>query len=797
MTNEKLSYVETVNPNICIKLSQISYRQFLSLYNDNDNENIDENGNISTDIKTYNQFKIIKEYCSNMVSNNYKLTTTYKYANLKTYGRIFVENMGLQRISSKIRGILCDNMNYDFDMINAHPTILLYLCKLHNIQCYELERYVNNRTFILNEFMIEENKSHSDAKLAFIISINKSLSITKLYKSDSKIMINIKNKFFLAYDKEIKLIQKSLISFYPEIYKDLCSKGLENINGRFTNVLMCKIENEILQKIINYTIIIFNVVVNVPMFDGLMLDKLSIDSKNLDLKIIVEKFDNLCFEYGIKWSVKTHNTEILEKLNSFTLEDNIFSYVGSDEVDVANYILNNIIKNKIYLCNGELWIYNKFIWYKNNPNKILSPIISKHDLYISTNKEDKPINKTNKDLINLINLVSNLAPQIDDFYKLMYESTLYKICYKNGFYSFKQNCFIPYTNDNIPFTSFIIDRDYVIDYSKIIEIYERVIYPIFNVSKDDKGDVIQNYYYKNMKYILHKLSRMIAGHIEDKDFILFLGERNSGKGVLEGIFKETFDKYINSFDTSNLIQKPISAGESSKESAWQQSFEFSRIMFGSEIDCKTIRGKHIVKLNGILIKKLISGGDALTARGMRENARSFKIQSSIVLTANDIPKCEPSDAMEFCRVFDMPCRFLNDEAINDLSEDYKKCVIIKKADINIKEFLKLESVKNSFQYILYEAYKNIEPIPMKENEDINDNDFNNEYSDLISKFIITENENDIIKNKEIQSILEEHNISFSLIKAQKYLKAIGAKPYKTNFERGLSCLKFIGNLGEF
>ena len=792
MSNIKLSYVESVNPDICNKLSKLSYTQFLLLYNDN--ENVADNGNTSVDIVKYTQYKLMKEYCCKMVSNNYKLTTTYKYANLKTYGRIFVEDMGLQRLWSKFRGILCDNINYDFDMINAHPTILLYLCKLHNIQCYELERYVNNRNLILSEFMIDENKTINEAKIAFISSINNSLSITKLYKSNSKVMVNIKNKFFLNYDKEIKLIQKSLIFHYPEIYKELTNKQTENSEGRFTNLLMCKIENEILQNIIEYATKGFNLIVNVPMFDGLMIDKSSIDNIKLEEKIIIDKFNYLSNKYGIKWSIKHHNTEILEILNSFTLEDNIFSYVGSDEVNISNYILNNIINNKIYICNGELWIYNNLIWEKNNP-KLLIPIISKHDLYITTSNGDKPINKSYKDIKNLISLVSNLAPQKEDFNKLMYESTLLKICYMNGFYSFKDKKFIHYTNDNIPFTTFIINRDYIVDNNKVKDIYKRVIYPIFNVAKDDKKKIIKNYYYKNMKYILYKLSRMIAGHIEDKDFLLFLGERNSGKGMLQRLLKYSFEKYVDAFDTSNLIQKPVSIGESSKESAWQQSFEFSRIMFGSEIDCKTIKGKHTIKLNGIIIKKLISGGDELIARGMRENARSFKVQSSIVLTANDLPKCEPSDAMEFCRVFDMPCRFLNKEDINKLSEDYKKCVIIKTADDTLTDFLKLESVKNSFQYILYEAYKHYEPIPIKENDDINDNDneFNNEYTDLINKFIITNNENDIIKNSKIQTILEKNNISFSLIKAQKYLKAMGAKPYKNKYERGLSCIQFMGN----
>ena len=193
----------------------------------------------------------------------------------------------------------------------------------------------------------------------------------------------------------------------------------------------------------------------------------------------------------------------------------------------------------------------------------------------------------------------------------------------------------------------------------------------------------------------------------------------------------------------------------------------------------------------------MSGGDALTGRGMRENARTFQIQSSMVLIANDIPKCEPSDAMEFCRVFDMPCRFLNVKDINKLNKDYKKCVIVKEKDESINEFITLDNVLNSFQTILFESYKNIEPIPMKENDendDNNENDYNIEHSVFTSYFTITSNEKDTIKNKDIEKILEETNISFSLIKAQKFLKAMGAKPYKTNYERGLCGLKFVGSL---
>ncbi len=37
--------------------------------------------------------------------------------------------------------------------------------------------------------------------------------------------------------------------------------------------------------------------------------------------------------------------------------------------------------------------------------------------------------------------------------------------------------------------------------------------------------------YKMTIYNLYRLARKLAGHIEDKNWMLFIGERNSGKGT--------------------------------------------------------------------------------------------------------------------------------------------------------------------------------------------------------------------------------------------------------------------------
>ena len=170
--------------------------------------------------------------------------------------------------------------------------------------------------------------------------------------------------------------------------------------------------------------------------------------------------------------------------------------------------------------------------------------------------------------------------------------------------------------------SFIINRDYVENTSHINEIYKKVLYPIFDIKidvnedetytvlKDDKNIAKV----QNMEFNLNSLARTLAGHIEDKTWLLFVGERNSGKGVIQDGLISVFGDYIGTFNSENLISKP-SIGEATKQNAWLCDLEFRRLVFGSELSIRLDnRGNHVNKLNGTLLKIIMSGGDKLTAR---------------------------------------------------------------------------------------------------------------------------------------------------------------------------------------
>ena len=350
MTQSQLTFVEQVDPHYCNTLAKISYTQFTTFYNTES-----KNDKTGESIKPYTQYSMLRKYCSNMIANNYKMATTYKYSHNKTDGCIFDDTfLGLQRIWNKFRGVLCDGLNIDIDMVNAHLCILQYICRQNNILCVCLDSYIANRTQLLSAVINDYKITKEEAKILFITSLNKDTEVILINKKQK-----IKNTFFLAFDAEIKIIQKRLCELHPALVKEITKKSKNNVGGRLTNQLMCKLENEILQlamKEAENT----GIAVNVPMFDGFMCDSASMC--NIPIATLINNLNTLTNDYGIKWSHKEHNTEIAEVLEAMVLEDNIHTYLGKDEIDIAHYCVNHILEKKIYICNGEVLIYNNLIW---------------------------------------------------------------------------------------------------------------------------------------------------------------------------------------------------------------------------------------------------------------------------------------------------------------------------------------------------------------------------------------------------------------------------------------------------
>ena len=270
-----------------------------------------------------NEYKKIIHYIDRLTKGNGSFKNFYKYTQNNQYGRLY-SGTSIQGIPSNIRNFLF-NGNSDYDMVNAHPTIMLYLCKKHNICCENLEYYVNNRDQVLDIY-------GADAKFLICKSI-----------CDEKPNRKLKVDYLKMLDKEIKKIQKAFVKIedYAYIKEDVPSNRLYNFNGSFTSRLMCKYENEILQDMLHIANK-NNKNILAPMFDGVILEGESDMCSEME-EYINNKWEGLNIKIKIKEMETTIDYTAPPKKTKEEIEEE--KEIEEEEREIAKkveeYCLNN------------------------------------------------------------------------------------------------------------------------------------------------------------------------------------------------------------------------------------------------------------------------------------------------------------------------------------------------------------------------------------------------------------------------------------------------------------------------
>ncbi len=766
---------EIVNEDICLKLNKLTFSNFkVELFNGVNFDCVNKSGD---DEDIQKQYTLLKQFTTDMIKNKYCLKKTYKFAKNSDYGRLFVQHGGIQRLHHKIRGILCDTLYTDYDMINCHPSILLYLCKENHFPCFNLEFYVNNRDSCINNLMSAINGDRNECKRLFLRSMNSERTIKK-YKQNGK-MINIKDTFFISLDAEFKTIQNLFLNKYTELKTKLIKLGEnDNLQGKVLNRVLCQYENIILNEGINYIKdkqAINNVDKMVLMFDGFMLQN-NKDNKKVD--DIIELLN--VNKYGIKWSKKEHDISILSNLEGINTEnnENVLSGYFDTIHDIAIYLDETLFKDKLISCNGILYYADNNILRSDEKQikLIISNIISKQDLWYKCVFGYLPLISNISNVNDTYKWIRMKVEEDNNFLNNVWDQTLHKICFKNGYYDFREGQF--FKDYNNLYTPILIDRDFKPETNiKIREdIFKRVLYPIFSIDTNQEN-FKESDRFKLMEYMLHKFARVISGHIEDKNWFKFEGLRDSGKGVFSDLLKNAFGKYIQSTNASNFINKR--GDEDAKSLSWIIDYQFSRLAVTQEIQLD--EGKFI---DGNKIKKFCSGGDYFSARKNFQDEIEFKIQSALLICCNDMPEIKPTDAIEKCISFKMTSKFVKDIEKESKYSNFQYY----KADGTLKsDFINKDEVVNEFVLLLIDYYKRDNTAyPQSILNNIIELDDEDDEEKLLSLFDINQDTKNIkLTNKELKRIVKDNSISMTMKKAKELLIGKGCSSYRTDKSRGI------------
>jgi hypothetical protein len=743
-------FVEPINIDRAKKLLKLPDDKFKSLIWVDD---VNENGeNFKPEVYIY----YCKKFLQNVIDNNGFNINKYKYSStLQNCGRMYVDNdvkFGVQSLQKQLRGYLTAGTLIDFDMVNAHPTILLYICKRF---------YSDNHWTELNEYVIDRANyllKHKVDKTTILIMMNSNKLSTKL---------NI--------DVEFKRIQDFLYNNTPEClaFMNKYKTDKQNPKGKFLNKILCIFENMILHSALSNMPVDS---VRVKMFDGFMTDT----SVNVSNTII--NLNDATKEYGIEWKVKDPDLSIVDQINDTDTSEDV---VQESLLEVAKFLLNGQLKNKITRVNDDIYYNDNNRWIFTTMGKLegvksrLRRFIGEQDLSYKHNGKDIIIKKSLALMKELtINIIDN-APINDDFSNTMYESTLGKVCFSNGYYDFVNNTFS--NNFDGVYTPIIINKKFTKKRDKKIlnELFERVLYPIFSI----KDVTIDKDRLELMRHYLHCLSRAIAGHVEDKRWFLMEGLRNCGKGVLTDLLKNCFGSYVLTTSSNNFISKK-STGDSAKELSWMLDYEFSRVAVTQEINIVDDG----TKLDGNQVKKFVSGGDYMSARKNFQDEKQFRVQSTLIICCNDLPTVINTDCLDFCLNFQMKSKFIDSNEKEELSNF---CYFKKDDSVKIN-FIKRDDVCNEFINLLIEAYGWTDTkIP----ESIQEEDRDDELDDMATLFnafeITNDGVNDKLTNREIKQHLINIKSPYKITKACKLLVGKGAFKYRDGTDRGLKKIKII------
>ena len=770
--------IEKINLEIALILSKITYTQFKYLFDLSTSKRHDK-------YDIMGEFTKVKNYCKTVIKDGYIHSVTYGFAKEKDVGRQQSKNHSLQRLYNGIRGALCEGLMFDIDMKNCHPCIIMDLCKKHNIKFNYLLDYINDRDNFLNELMIEYDISRSEAKNILLTSINKTSPTTKINKK------KVKSKgIFKGFDDEMTDITNKIFDIYKDDikYKKYYQKDLWNSKGKFVNNILCDIENTLLLKAIKT--VTDNIVdkndIAVLMFDGFM-----INMKKYNIDYIINLLNDNFKIDNISWDYKPHNTELIEEIKKLEIEEND-QFIGDNIIEIIDHILNGILKDKIYKDEYNIYFLtdNKILTCEKSIKSELYDLISKqnYEMFDPYKKDGGSVmcSKIQRHLNDLVQGILNKCQTNLDFKDDIWNFTQFKIFFNNGYYDFNNNSFIK-NNEDSNKTFIKINKNLNITSQLEVrkEIYEKVLFPVFSIdgNQDINLDCYQdNEQYELMEYFLYISSQMIAGNVELKKWALFEGLRNSGKGVLGDLLKNCFGSYVKSTNSSNFNFK-LNISDSQKALSWLIDYRYARIALTSEM---TVMDN--LKLDGNMIKKFTSGGDYLSARKNHQDEMEFRIQAGLMIMCNDMPKIEPSDALEMCDEFAMTSKFIDDDfnEKNKLTgyKYYKKDTAIKST------FLKRDDVINEFILMIIEKYNTDTCYPKKLNKINQDNlDDDDDYNILFSLFEIG-TENDIIKNEDLKIIIQNNKIPFTVKKVKTLLKTIGAKDHRTMNFRGLKYIKY-------
>jgi len=459
----------------------------------------------------------------------------------------------------------------------------------------------------------------------------------------------------------------------------------------------------------------------------------------------------------IEFAKKVDAKKLKEINKRFVEYDPNDCYVEND--DEASDILVEELKHALIFNKGRLFLKHNHVWMNDTEyidNFLLTYILKKR-MYKKNDNGDRVMFVQN--IKNTKNVKEAVMAKIKiiqdiDLYEKFHSTTKGRLCYLDGILDFIQKRFYKWEE---------VDFEYYSCVQIPTKFYDYFANPDRDVMDKVKDIILKPLFEDKLDRALHFFARAMAGHIEDKNFMTYLGNRNCGKGIIYTLFKG-FGDYVKPLVLNNLLcsKKDVNTQEASRMLYWLLDFEFVRLGINQE----TPEAEKGLKINAVLWKKLVSGGDEQTARRNYDRKdTTFKIQMTPAVFGNNSLSFTEQDCKEHEIGFQSLVQFKTKAKIDELrlqGVDERILKGYRVSDETLKDKCEGEEYRKAFMMLLFESYKCCK---VEIENDIDEEDKYQSITErLLDNYEFTQDKDDMILVSDILPDLDKKKVMMELQK---------------------------------
>ena len=641
-----------------------------------------------------------------------------------------------------VKSVACTQYR-DMDICNCHPELLVQMCEHYKLECTTLKQYIKQRADLIKATGLDKS---TFKKLFFsAVLYHPQCTDEQLQHKLNKFNLDQEPELFARLRAEMRTASEHLLGLYPCYTEAAINiKGSEyfNIIGTAFALLVQTAEKRCILALKGYWDQL-GVSVGALIHDGLHVDADSADKSHLQpaSDYIYEKTG-----YRVKLEYKDWIPHPAYKQTCLV-----------DDMTDCYQHAHNLLEGRLVQCDKRVWFRDEsYQWHSGKDDVLVLLANAVSQMHIFTN--DKRLSSVSRNAtiqggIAHKHMVAkelfNTAPINDEFIDQVRAANVGKLCFLNGYWDFDQQTFVREMIDTLARVPYDFPERVQDD---IDEVHRRIIAPILGDLQDS---------------MLRWFARGMAGHVQDKAYGMWLGERNSGKSALIGLNEKALGReLVMTLNAETFMIKQQGESDTAKSLGFLLQCEHARLVFTNE--CEVDGHK---KLNGALLKKFASGGDSVTARALYQNACTFKLAGRLCMAANDVPDIAPTDAVQTLDYFQCPRVFVpgNDKRLGTDPNMYMA------ADDTVKDFCSEPRTRAAFIHILLESYG---PKLCTTQMNTMRSDFLDGTDDrekFWEMFEVTKNNTDYVQSSDIQVMVRSESLNVTSRRYNRWLRAEGCE----------------------